>query len=248
MSFAGPYMERRVNAFPVQDIPELQVVFNEGIRLAYGNGQLNSSNLIQQFGISDVGNKVGGVVKIHIFIVKAIKQIAKTADPARQVIPAAEGDDAREESGMAHCNVDGMICTHTATMSNKCRVGISVVCERNDLVKDIVFILLVSGYSITGRTPITVETLCVDAVDAAELELAAIDFIPQGRNEPPVFVIEEPSGAGRKNNHPGTALSKKKQVHVAFQMMAMPRMILSIHRFSIQQLFQKVVTIRLIYC
>lgn len=85
----------------MQDIPELQVIFYEGIRLANGNGQLHPSNLIQQFGIGDVGNKVGWVVEIHVFIVKPIKQVAKTADSVRQVIPAAEGDDTREESGMA---------------------------------------------------------------------------------------------------------------------------------------------------
>jgi hypothetical protein len=80
------------------------------------------------------------------------------------------------------------------------------------------------------------------------LQQSVINFILQGFNQPPVLVIVEPTGAGRKHDHPGTALAKKEQFHIATQMRAMPAMILSMHALIIQQAFHSIMTIVLIFC
>jgi hypothetical protein len=117
------------------------------------------------------------------------------------------------------------------------------MCEGNYFLKDVILILFMPGDPVTGRTPITVKTLGVDAVDAADLEPAFIDFIPQGVDKSPVFIVVEPAGAGRKYNYPGAAPSKKEQFHISSQMRAMPAMIFPVHFLSIQQAYYRVMTV-----
>jgi hypothetical protein len=117
------------------------------------------------------------------------------------------------------------------------------MCEGNDFVKDVILILFVPGDPVLGRTPVTVKTLGVDTVDAADLEPAFIDFIPQGIDKPPVFIVVEPASAGRKDNNPGTAPSKKEQFHVASQLWAMPAMIFPVHSLSIQQAYYRLMAV-----
>jgi hypothetical protein len=146
--------------------------------------------------IIDVGDKVGRIVKINVFIVITIEKVSKTANPTRQIVPAAQGNDPAEETGVAHGDVYGMIGTHAATMGDQCGVGIFVVSKGNDFFKNVIFILFVPGEPVAGRTPVTVEALGIDAIDAADLEPAFINFIPQGRDKAPVFVIDLPARIG----------------------------------------------------
>jgi hypothetical protein len=105
--------------------------------------------------------------------------------------------------------------------------------EGNDFVQYVLLILLMPGEPVPWRTPVTVKTLGVYAIDAAELEPAIIDLVPQSGNESPVFVIVEPSDAGRENDHPRTTLSKNEKFHFAAQIRAMPSMIFSMHAVRI---------------
>jgi hypothetical protein len=72
-----------------------------------------------------------------------------------------------------------MIGTHAATMGDQRGTGIDVMGEGNDLPENILFILLVPYDPVTGRAPVTVETLGIDTVNATELKPATLYFISE---------------------------------------------------------------------
>jgi hypothetical protein len=131
-----------------------------------------------------------------------------------------------------------MIGAHTAPVGDQRGTGIDVMGEGNDLPENILLVLLVPYDPVTGRAPVTVETLGIDTVDAAELEPAVVDLIPDRVNKAPVFIIIEPANSGRKYNYSGSTPTVLEQFHITTKMRAVPFVIFPVHADTIQRALQ----------
>src|SRR5207245_11314863 len=77
---------------------------------------------------------------------------------------------------------------------------------------------------------LVVPALGIDAVDAKNLQLAAINLRRKDGNHASVFVIEKSAFGCRKDQQRHASLSKNQQLHLTVEFAAVPFVIFAIHR------------------
>src|SRR5256885_5275639 len=77
---------------------------------------------------------------------------------------------------------------------------------------------------------LVVPALGIDAVDAKNLQLAAINLRRKDGNHASVFVIAKSAFGCRKDQQRHASLSKNQQLHLTVEFAAVPFVIFAIHR------------------
>lgn len=85
------------------------------------------------------------------------------------------------------------------------RIRVELPRERQHFVENVRLILHVTRNAFLRRTVKGVQTFTINAIDAVELQQSLFDRGTQRLDQPPVLVIVESSGAGRKDQHPRPA-------------------------------------------
>src|SRR2546427_2270023 len=81
---------------------------------------------------------------------------------------------------------------------------------------------------------LVVPALGIDAVDAKNLQLAAINLRRKDGNHASIFVIEKSAFGCRKNQQRHAAVSENQQLHLTVEFAAVPFVIFAIHRRASQ--------------
>ena len=100
-----------------------------------------------------------------------------------------------------------------------------MVRQRQHLVQNVALIGKMPKDAIARPTPIAIEGLVVDAVDAEELQPAHLQMVPQGINHTHVLVIVETADPGGKHQDAGAGMAEHQHFHIPRQVVAIPLMV-----------------------
>src|SRR6185369_13584218 len=100
----------------------------------------------------------------------------------------------------------------------------------DDLRVEIAIVLVVPSNPLGRMAALRVEALRVDAVDAGDLERAAVDQVGDGADEAEVLVLEEAARRGRKPDHRTSALAEPEKLHAAAEGRRVPGDVFAVHR------------------
>ena len=113
-----------------------------------------------------IGEKIYRTVEINSVVVIPVSEEFK-------LILAAHCHNAREELRMFTCKVYRMISAEAATGDGE-RTGIPAANERDEFLQDIALVLAMTLRSGRKRNALVVPAFGIDAVDAKELNAAAV--------------------------------------------------------------------------
>ena len=203
----APDVELVPDALVAQDGSKLLVLFPAEVPLAGGQ---HGADMVVLPRIGAVGEIVGRVVEVQVFAIPAVDEVL-------HIEGSAHGNDAGDHFGMAEAEVRGMVGAEAATGGDQSRRLVLLTHQGQHIAYDVALILHMPLHPPIGVGMFVVPTLLVNAVDAIELQLAAIDAISHACDHAIVFILKESTPRSGEDEHLGSCVAKAQQFHVAAQ-------------------------------
>src|ERR1700744_997283 len=83
-----------------------------------------------------------------------------------------------------------------------------------------------------GMGLLVVPALGIDAVDAIELQLPALNSVGDARHHPVIFVLKKAAHGGGKDQDPGPGVPEAQQLHIPVEILRPPAIICALHPFA----------------
>ena len=197
----APYIEAARNLFAVENVSHLLVYLAADVVDSGG----------EDAGIAAVEVEVVGVLHVrHVMSGKAVVTvlIVVTGEEARWVEGSSHGKNLGEDGGMPEGEVDGMVAAKAATDCGQAGHPIAGADEGDNFVEEVLLVAEMPGDARAGNNRAVVPALCIDRIDAEELETAAFDLVLDRANHAKVFKIEETAAGSGKSERRDSGVSE----------------------------------------
>jgi len=189
----APDVEAARYVFVAEDLREVFVVAAAHVFVAGGEDVGVVLVLVEEPGVGEVGQIVGGDVVVAVVVVVAVEE-------AGWIEGSAEGEDGVEDVGVAEGDVGGVIAAEAAADGGEVGEIVGFADEGEDLLHDVLLVLDVAGNAPAGADVAVVPALGVDGIEAEELECSAVELVLDGVDHATVFELEEAAAGGRKDD------------------------------------------------
>ena len=109
---AIPFTKGVGNAFFPQGAAKRPIVFNVGIVLTDNDDDVHAAQRLEPFVIGQIWDEVARRIEVNVVVVVTAEEIA-------HIVLAAQRQHTTKQVRMAEGDVDGMVCTKTASMCNQ---------------------------------------------------------------------------------------------------------------------------------
>lgn len=214
----------------------MAVVIQKSIFPPDYQGDLHFPQLLEKPGIRNARYEMVGHVEIDIFVKIPVEQVSEKRERLRKIVAGTHPDDFAEKGRVLQCDIYRMIAAQAAPGCYEFPLLVLDADKRDDLVKNILFILYMAGNS-KGRRGVGVKTFAIDAVDTIHLNTTRLDLILHRVDDTPVFKIIEVCRSCREKYHRNALAAKDEHFHKPVQSRAKPFVIRPFHEKKIAKKF-----------
>lgn len=137
MGASIPEMEVMTDLLFEKKLAEMTIVVEKGIGVADGKDDLHLTQLFKPSLAGQARKEMRRRVEIDRVIIVAVKQVAKTFDPHRQIVTAGKGDELAKEMGMTKHEAGCLESAEAAAMHDGAVMRVFLRHQRQDLVQNI---------------------------------------------------------------------------------------------------------------